>query len=79
MRKTFCASVLVVALCGSTFAGDIGTPPIAPGDIPNPPSATQMSGEQTIDGWIGTGAPSPTADGLTDAALTVLNSVLALL
>ena len=76
MRKTLCASVLVLALCGSAFAGDIECPPIAaPGDITNPqqvagdinssPSATQSSGDQTVDG-------------LAEAALTVLNSVLAL-
>ena len=76
MRKTLCASVLVLALCGSAFAGDIGCPPVAaPGDIPNPPlaagditnppSATQSSDDQT-------------ADGLAEAALNVLNSVLAL-
>jgi hypothetical protein len=77
MRKTFCASVLVLALCGSAFAGDAGCPPVAaPGDITNPPlaagdinsppSATQLSGDQTVDG-------------LAEAALTVLNSMLALL
>ena len=76
MRKTLCASVLVLSLCGSAFAGDAGCPPApAPGDIPNPPlaagdinnppNATQSSDDQT-------------ADGLTEAALNVLNSVLAL-
>jgi hypothetical protein len=76
MRKTFCASVLVLALCGSAFAGDagcppapapgdMGTPPLAAGDIECPPSATQSPDDQT-------------ADGLAEAALSVLNSVLAL-
>jgi hypothetical protein len=77
MRKTLYASVLVLALCGSALAGDInsppapiagdmGCPPLAAGDITNPPSATQSSDDQT-------------ADGLAEAALSVLNSVLALL
>jgi len=87
MRKTLCASILVLVLCGSTFAGDISCPPIAPGDISNPPSASQSSSDQNADGEIGTGVPAPTTDGnihgdnagsLTAAMLTVLNSVLAL-
>ena len=87
MRKTLCASVLVLMLCGSAVAGDISNPPIAPGDISNPPSASQSSSDQATDGWIGTGEASPAADciihsddadSLTVAALTVLNSVLAL-
>jgi hypothetical protein len=89
MRKTLCASVLVLALCGSALAGDIECPPIvAPGGINNPPSASESFSVQTADGWIGTGAAAPTADGiihgdnadgLAAAALTVINSVLALL
>jgi hypothetical protein len=87
MRKTLCASVLVLALCGSASAGDISCPPIAPGDISNPPSASQSSSNQTADGWVGTGEAAPADDGiilgddadsLTAAALTVLDSVLAL-
>jgi len=86
MRKSLYASVLVLALCGSVSAGDITNPPIAPGDIDCPPSTTQSSGYQTADGWIGTGATADDgiingddADSLAEAALTVLNSVLALL
>jgi hypothetical protein len=88
MRKTLCASVLVLALCGSALAGDIECPPIAPSNIPNPPSVSQSSGNQTADGSIATGAPDAAADGIINgdnansvaaAALTVLNSVLALL
>ena len=88
MRKTLCASVLVLALCGSALAGDIECPPIAPGDIPSPPSSAQSSGNQTTDGTVGTETPATAADGiihgdnadsLAEAALTVLNSVLALL
>ena len=87
MRKTLCASVLVLALCGSALAGDINSPPIAPGDISNPPGASQASSNQTADGSVSMGTPDTAANGiihgddvdsLTAAALTVLNSVLAL-
>ena len=77
MRKTFCASVLVLALCSSAFAGDMSCPPVAaPGDIPNPPLAVgdmgcPPSAAQSPDGQA--------TDGLADAALNVINSVLALL
>jgi hypothetical protein len=56
-----------LALCGSALAGDINSPP-APdsGDISDPPGATQSTDEQS-------------ADGLAEAALSLLNSVLALL
>ena len=60
MRKTLCASVLVLTLGGSVLAGDAGCPPIAPGDmgtpplaagdINSPPSLTQSSDEQTDRG-----------------------------
>jgi hypothetical protein len=75
MGKTLCASVLVLALCCSAFAGDIpnppapgdmGCPPLAAGDINSPPGATQSSDDQTTDD-------------LAAAALSVINSVLALL
>lgn len=65
MRKTLCASVLVLALCGSAFAGDIECPPIAPGDISSPPSAPQSSSNQINDSEISTEASAPTADGVT--------------
>ena len=76
MRKTLCASVLVLALCGSALAGDITNPPApascgmscpppAGGEIPNPPGATLSSDDQT-------------GDGLAEAALFVINSVLGL-
>lgn len=82
MRKTLWASILVLALSGSAFAGDASCPPIAPGDIPTPPNSTQ-----TADGPTDTSAAAATADttsdgnagDLTAAALSVINSVLALL
>ena len=76
MRKTFCVSALVLALCAPAFAGDMGTPPSASGNITNPPLAAedisnQPSATQSSDDQI--------ADGLAaDAMLTVINSVLAL-
>jgi hypothetical protein len=73
MRKTLCASVLVLALCGSALAGEITNPPspansdpvVAGGDISSPPVANLSSDDQT-------------ADGLAEAALWVVNSVLGL-
>ena len=77
MRKTLCASVLVLALCGSALAGEITNPPSpatttgtsypvpASGDISSPPDANLSSDDQT-------------ADGLAEAALWVINSVLGL-
>lgn len=87
MRKTFCASVLVLALCGSAFAGDMGTPPIAPGNISSPPSASQSSVVQTGDGSTDVGAPAPAADmtaggdanGFAALTLSVIKSVMSLL
>ena len=88
MRKTLRASVIVLALCGSAFAGDINNPPIAPGDVPTPPVPSQPSGTQTVEGWIGTGTQDAASDGiihgdyadsLSEAALSALNGVLALL
>jgi hypothetical protein len=78
---------LVLSLCGSAFAGDAGCPPIAPGDIPNPPSASQSSAVQADDGSTDVGASAPTADmpaggaadGFTALALSVINSALTLL
>lgn len=76
MRKTLCASVLVLALCGSALAGEITNPPspanidtsdpvLTTGVIPSPPGANLSSDDQT-------------ADGLAEAALWVINSVLGL-
>jgi len=86
MRKSLCVSVLVLALCGSAFAGDISNPP-APGDISNPPGPMLSTGDGDGGGQSDAEA-APSADGavqgdevdgLTAAALSVLNSVLALL
>ena len=87
MRKTLCASVILLALCGSALAGDINCPPIAPGDVPNPPAPSQPSGTQTVEGSTGPGAQDAASDGiihgdyadsLSEAVLSALNSVLAL-
>lgn len=84
MRKTLCASVLVLALCGSALAGDMGCPPIAPVNFP---STSQSPALQTDDGSTDVGASTPTADmnaggdadGFSATALSIINSVLALL
>ena len=70
MRKTLGASVLMLVLCGPAFAGDILCPP---GAAPPPPNG--MQAEETTGGEGETGV----ADGLTEAVLSVLESVLALL
>jgi hypothetical protein len=47
MRKTFCASILVLTLCGSAFAGDISNPPVA-----SPSPQTNTVQEQATNGSI---------------------------
>lgn len=86
MRKILCVAALVLALCGSAYAGDVSSPPLTDGGVSGTLNAPQTPGEQTADAWIGTGAPAAdgiiqddTADGITTAALTLLSSVLALL
>jgi len=78
MRKTLCASVLLLALCVPAFAGDIINPP-APVNSNDSTSVTQPSGDQQADGWSGDETSDPSADGITAAALTLLDTVLALL
>lgn len=76
MRKTLCVSALVLALCGSALAGDINSPPApAPGNIPTPPHAAA-----DINNPPGTiqSSDDQTADGLSEAALDILDTVLAL-
>lgn len=75
MRKTICASVLVWALCVSTLAGDILNPP-AP---VKPPNATLSSVDQSAKDWNVDETSDPSADRITVAALTLLDTVLALL
>jgi hypothetical protein len=76
MRKTLCASALVLALCGSAFAGDMNCPPLlASGDIDNPPPASEEisnppNATRSFD--------EQTADGFAAGALGVINTVLAL-
>lgn len=68
MRKTLCASVLLLALCGSAFAGDISNP-----SAPQPPPPSNMTAEKTTtDEVIQTG----TADGFTETLLSVLETAL---
>ena len=68
MRKTLCASILLLALCGSAFAGDISNP-----SAPQPPPPSNMTAEETMtDDVIQTG----TADGFTETLLSVLETAL---
>jgi hypothetical protein len=65
----------------------MGTPPIAPGDIPSPPSSTSgdisnpplAAGDIECPPGVTQSSDDQTAHVLAEAALTVLNSVLALL
>lgn len=74
MRKTFCASVLLLIFCGSALAGDITNPPA--------PAYCGLSCPPPVEIPYRTGASlSPygrTDDGLAEAALWVINSVLGL-
>lgn len=68
MRKTLCASVLLLALCGSAYAGDISNP-----STPQPPPPSNMTAEETaMDGVMQTG----TANGFTEMLLSVLETAL---
>lgn len=78
MRKTIYASVLVCALCVTTLAGDILNPP-APANFKISPNAPLSSGDQFADDWGGDETSDPSADRITAAALTLLDTVLALL
>ena len=69
MRKTLCASVLMLVLCGSAFAGDMSNPS-AP--QPPPPPQTMTTEETATDAVMQTG----TADGFTETLLSVLETAL---
>jgi hypothetical protein len=74
MRKTLCASVLMLALCGSAFAGDMSTP-----SVPQPPPPQNMTAEETTtDGVIQTGEADSFTETLLSVMETALESVLAL-
>lgn len=76
MRKNLCATILVLALCGSALAGDVSTPPLVrPDNVPKPLTVPQIYSEQTDDGV----PQDDNADGVAAAAMSILNSVLALL
>ena len=80
MRKTICVSILVLALCGTTLAGEIECPPlVSSGDINNPPNASQSADAQIIVTPSDAEASATTADVLVETALNAISSVLALL
>jgi hypothetical protein len=65
MRKTLMTVVLMLALCcPAAFAGEMNTPPVAPGQQPN------SMQELNIDG------DTAATDGLMQAVLDVIFSVL---
>jgi len=71
MRKTLSAFILVSALGATVFAGDISSPPApTPGNHISTPSASEETSSTSSD--------DQTADLFAEAALTVLDSVLAL-
>ena len=78
MRKTICASVLVCALCVTTLAGDILNPP-APVTFEDSSNATLSSVDQSAVGLTGDETSDPSADGITAATLTLLDTILTLL
>ena len=78
MRKTLCASVLVLALCVPTLAGEILNPP-APVNPNDPTGGTQPTDDQPGADRGGEETSELSADGLKEAALAVLGSMLALL
>lgn len=68
MRKTLRASVLLIALSGSAFAGDMSNP-----SAPQPPPPPSMTAEETAThGVMETG----TADSFTETLLSVLETAL---
>ena len=81
LRKILAATVLTCALSLAVIAGDMGT---GVAQAPPPPSVTgEMStgntatAETTVAGDIGTGATA-TLDPITEIALNILHSLLAL-
>ncbi|HEX8150379.1 MAG TPA: hypothetical protein VF591_24560 [Pyrinomonadaceae bacterium] len=78
MRKTLCASVLLLALCVPALAGDILTPP-APANSDDPPVVTQPCDDEPADVCGGTAALDPQDDVIGAAVMALLNSVSALL
>lgn len=81
LRKVICVTVLILTLTSSAFAGEIQYPIVSP-----TPVAT--NGEMHTDGEIHTdglmhtdGAPddATAADAVTEAALTLLQGLLALI
>jgi hypothetical protein len=64
MRKTLMATALVLALCCTTFAGEMHTPPVAPDP---PPNTTQ---EQNTD------SNTVVTNSLIQTVLDVIVSVL---
>ncbi|MET0650774.1 MAG: hypothetical protein ABW208_29545 [Pyrinomonadaceae bacterium] len=84
MRKNICALFLMLALSGSTFAGDMNSPPAPSPGVISTPRVPPTPGMRTAENW----GEDPAADGIlyndyvdgiAAGALAALNSMLALL
>jgi hypothetical protein len=74
MRKTIRASVLVLSICGSAFAGDMSTP-----STPQPPPPSGITTEEQLkDGAVPPGAIDSFTEILLSTLESALESVLAL-
>ncbi|MBA3240395.1 MAG: hypothetical protein H0T60_04130 [Acidobacteria bacterium] len=73
MRKSIRASMLVLALSVSAYAGDMGNGVAAPASIPPPASTTQATTEPATKGDMGNGISATTG-----VALNLLQTLLAL-
>jgi hypothetical protein len=79
LRQLFMGSVLILTLALSAFAGEISTPLAPPQPAPTPAAEGDMS--TTFNGTIHTGDTDETTagDAVVAGAVSVLQSVLALL
>lgn len=79
MLKTIGALVLTLTLCGSAFAGDISSPPVAKcSNVECPPSIFLPVDIQANDSSADSEASATTVDVLAATALILTDSVLAL-
>ena len=77
VQRLIAAAVLTCVLALPVFAGHIDTGRTGPQPSPSPSSATVTTETASISGHIDTGVTTP--DSLTGMALSLINSLLALL
>ncbi|MDX6529066.1 MAG: hypothetical protein QOH41_1356 [Blastocatellia bacterium] len=76
LRRLSAAVVLTFVLVVSAFAGEVETPPCAPGDILTPCAAAQMSSDDSTAPGVALSTPaSNTVDivSVVDAAMNLLS------